>query len=670
MISKQYEYLKDSDFLRYVDSQHLQEISVKITVLDWEENPVQEIQGLVSNGTLNLNGDSAIRRTCNLTMIVKETEAFGMAKLKSLISLNKKVRVDIGYINSTPYYTNYNMIWFPLGTFVIINPSFSHSLSGITISLQLKDKMCLLNGECGGVISAATQFDEYETISPDGEYIIEKPTIYQIIQELVNHFGGEQLNKIVISDIEPRVKQVMKWIGANALYEYEDKVLSTELREGKEPTVIYESGEDIGFIYVDFYYPGELTANAGDSVVTILDKIKNTLGNFEYYYDIYGNFIFQEKKNYLNTSHSTAIVNQMNNNDYLIDMANGKSVYEFNDANLITSFSNSPQYSMIKNDFVVWGIRESATGLKLPLRFHLAIDKKPEIGNTYTDIVFWKDPETEIIKAKKAQPKTAAIGFPGIVYVDENDNYYIWNNKEYKQLESSEYYVKDITTTDWRDELYFQGVNAESLSLDTNYYYTELVNEWPKQYQNKEEGNLSSDQDRDFTKQAINYPGDLDFFLDFIDSNSPIGEFSVQNIGRRTKVINDDKINCVFEAEIPDRILIESGTDTTQTDKDEANAQGQKFIQISSAVYSNLAVGGTQNSAYNMIRELLYEYTSYNESIQIQCLPIYHLEPNTRITVNDIESDIHGDYIIKSISLPLGVSGTMSISATRALERI
>lgn len=670
MISKQYEYLKDSDFLRYVDSQHLQEISVKITVLDWEENPVQEIQGLVSNGTLNLNGDSAIRRTCNLTMIVKETEAFGMAKLKSLISLNKKIRVDIGYINSTPYYTDYNMIWFPLGTFVIINPSFSHSLSGITISLQLKDKMCLLNGECGGVISAATQFDEHETISPDGEYIIEKPTIYQIIQELVNHFGGEQLNKIVISDIEPRVKQVMKWIGANALYEYEDKVLSTELREGKEPTVIYESGEDIGFIYVDFYYPGELTANAGDSVVTILDKIKNTLGNFEYYYDIYGNFIFQEKKNYLNTSHSTAIVNQMNNNDYLIDMANGKSVYEFNDANLITSFSNSPQYSMIKNDFVVWGIRESATGLKLPLRFHLAIDKKPEIGNTYPDIVFWKDPETEIIKAKKAQPKTAAMGFPGVVYVDENDNYYIWNNKEYKQLESSEYYVKDITTTDWRDELYFQGVNAESLGLDTNYYYIELVNEWPKQYQNKEEGNLSSNQDRDFTKQALNYPGDLDFFLDFIDSNSPIGEFSVQNIGRRTKVINDDKINCVFEAEIPDRILIESGTDATQTDKDEANAQGQKFIQVSSAVYSNLAVGGTQNSAYNMIRELLYEYTSYNESIQIQCLPIYHLEPNTRITVNDIESDIHGDYIMKSISLPLGVSGTMSISATRALERI
>ena len=34
----------------------------------------------------------------------------------------------------------------------------------------------------------------------------------------------------------------------------------------------------------------------------LLDNIKNKLGNYEYYYDIDGNFIFQEIKNYLNTS--------------------------------------------------------------------------------------------------------------------------------------------------------------------------------------------------------------------------------------------------------------------------------------------------------------------------------------------------------------------------------
>ena len=39
---------------------------------------------------------------------------------------------------------------------------------------------------------------------------------------------------------------------------------------------------------------------------------------------------------------------------------------------------------MIKNDFVVWGERESASGEKLPIRFHLAIDEKPLTGNLYS----------------------------------------------------------------------------------------------------------------------------------------------------------------------------------------------------------------------------------------------------------------------------------------------
>ena len=78
--------------------------------------------------------------------------------------------------------------------------------------------MCLLNGECGGVIPASTRFDEYETIDENGEWVIEKPKIAQIIRECVNHFGGEQLSKILISDIDDRLKMVMKWIGNTPLY--------------------------------------------------------------------------------------------------------------------------------------------------------------------------------------------------------------------------------------------------------------------------------------------------------------------------------------------------------------------------------------------------------------------------------------------------------------------
>jgi len=80
--------------------------------------------------------------------------------------------------------------------------------------------------------------------------------------------------------------------------------------------------------------------------------------------------------------------------------------------------------------------------------------------------------------------------------------------------------------------------------------------------------------------------------------------------------------------------------------------------------------GGALKSAYEEIRKELYQYTSYNEQISLTTLPVYYLEPNVRITVRDSESGIYGDYIIKSISLPLDINGTMSLSCARVLERI
>ena len=69
-------------------------------------------------------------------------------------------------------------------------------------------------------------------------------------------------------------------------------------------------------------------------------------------------------------------------------------------------------------------------------------------------------------------------------------------------------------------------------------------------------------------------------------------------------------------------------------------------------------------------KNLLHEYTSYNESIQITTLPLYHLEPNTRISVVDPDSDIYGDYMINTISLPFDINGTSSISAVRHIEKM
>ena len=633
-----YPYLKDDVFLLQMDNLPVKEQYTKITVLDWKENPIEEIQGKVNSGSLNFDGNSAVRRTGNISMTVG-AETLDGTTIEKLLTINKKISIEVGFKNTTNQYLDYPIIWYPLGIYVLFNPSFSHSSQGLTFSLSLKDKMCLLNGDCGGTLPSSVTFSEKEYLNSNGETQIEKVLIYQIIQELVNHFGGEQLSKIIISDIDTRLRQVMKWTGANPVYIKHDDSQSWDITENEEYVksqpdaakyVRYSTGMDIGYIYTDFTYPDELIGNAGETVCTILDKIKNTLGNYEYYYDYEGNFIFQEIKNYLNTTKAKDILEQLNKNtngsSYLVDITKGKSVYSFKEGMLVTSYSNSPQWQNIKNDFIVWGIRENIDGMKLPIRYHLAIDKKPEIEKKHSPMEIVEDEEKlqHLVKTSSSQGK--------------------------------EYVSKD-----WRSELYLQGVESESLAYDAGYYYPELNNEWLKLY------DMDKEDFKDEVKQA---PYNLDYFLDFIDSDAAIGEFSVSNIGRRTKVVNDEKINCLFEPDVPFVVLIEAGTEETDKLRDEAQRRGENYCQVPTQIYQKIEIGGTYNSAFNMIKDLLYQYTNYNESVNLQVIPIYHLQPNTRIEIQDIEQQIQGDFMIKSFTLPLDVNGTMSIQANKALTKI
>ena len=671
---KDFPYLKDSSFLQSVDRLKVKEQYVKITVLDFQENPIQDIQGKVTSGNINLDGKSSVRRTANLSMIADEY-INDLSNVEALLSMNKKVELQIGYLNTTDRYKEFDILWFPLGVYVIITPSISRSNGGTTISLQLKDKMCLLNGDCGGTFSASVELHTYDTIDEYGEWVTQYPTIYQIIQEVVHHYGGEQLGKIIISDVDTRIKKVMKWIGSTPLYigvEMGDGVVKYNPTTNREDLAnydegaikTYEYGMDVGYIYTDFIYPSELVANSGETVCSVLDKIKSTLGNYEYFYDLDGNFVFQEIKNYLNTTQATVELQNMKNDDYIVDMSRGKAVYNFEDGVLISSYANNPQYGMIKNDFVVWGSREMASGEKMPIRYHLAIDSKPRIGNTYP-VYFYVDPTDGLKKAKVAFMYNTRDEFPATGEVGKL--YYAANLKlvfnwdaaaaQYRELSLE---MKEITTTDWRTELYLSGAMTEIRATDSNAYYVELANEWPKLY-DVENG--------EFYQEASQTPSDIDYYLDFIDSSAAISQFSVSNVGRRTKVITDDSINCLFEPEIPNYILINNTDENYDTLLAECQAKGEDFIQLDENLYNMITGGGSFNSAYNQVRDLLYQHTNYNETASITMMPIYYLEPNIRITARDAESGISGDYMINSFSLPLDTSGTMTLSCTKAIER-
>ena len=700
------DFLKDKVFLDKIDNLRIKQQYIKLTVLSWEEEPIIEIQGKAISGSLNLDGSSSLRRTANFTMFAEEKEN-DLTRINQDLSINRKVKLQIGFLNTIPplmydtrdektnisthHIVNYqqkygDIIWFPLGIFVIFDPSISHQVgTGVTISLTLKDKMCLLNGDAGGVIPAAVTFSERE--DEYGEII--QPIISQIIQELVNHFGAEAASKIIIEDVDQKIKQVMKYIGSNPIYYLENHTgqenakrfflnrgEAEEVAEAAglpvENIITYEYGDDIGFVMVDFVYPGDLTCNPGDTVTSVLDKIIAILGNFEYFYDVYGNFHFQQIKNYLNITYTTYALREANGQvAYDVDFTSGRSVYTFEGTKLISAVNNAPRYSNIKNDFVVWGVRKTAdTELEIPVRFHLAIDHKPQVGqqhyvNLYTDefgivragaqFVFEYDNYSDL-------PRPGKIETLYIVGPISNRQYYRWSESE------EDYYSvkKDDcikVSTDWREELYYQGIEAQDTGSHYPYYFTELINEWPKLF------NLETQEFYDSVKKD---PSSIDFFLDMIEDTASVGQYSVDNIGRRGIVVQEDEINCVFEQQVPDLVFIDINQSQQQIQEQirQCNATGQDWVQVDETINSVIAIGGWQNSCYQRICDMLYQYTNMNESISVTAIPMYYLEPNTRITVRDDASGINGDYMISSISLPLDVESAMQINAYRAIHKI
>lgn len=166
------------------------------------------------------------------------------------------------------------------------------------------------------------------------------------------------------------------------------------------------------------------------------------------------------------------------------------------------------------------------------------------------------------------------------------------------------------------------------------------------------------------------------YFFDMIDAatSSTWGGYSVGSIGRRTNVDVSDSVNCTFAPETPAYAFI-NVTNMSTEERAEAIAElegiAENIIQIGDTFYQNFATGGLKQSAYEQIKYDLQQYTSYQNTVSITARPSFYLEPNVRVFLNDQSTGTVGDYVLKTISIPLGSTGNnMSATLTKALEKI
>lgn len=669
-----------------------QNISIKIDVLNWEEaETIASIRGYCTGGSLNLNGQSTVRRTGSLSIITNQDNVIFdddkdivfndvqyFNKIETLFSANKKVKICTGIEDE-----NGIVQWQNQGIFIIKNPSLTRNMSGISISLTLSDKMCLLNGEMGGNLPAATVFSEMEVQHQDGTVTKDYPLVKDIVETLITQYGGIKKNTeketyYKINDIDTKVKKVMKWGLNRNLYKY--TLNGSNFLSLKEPESgdyeTYKYNQTVGYIEVPFTWPGQtLSANAGETITSVLDKIK-ALADYEYFFDVNGVFIWQKKNTYIYSNLRQGIETTIKNDMFfnsdlskikeiiLPEAIDAKNVaYEFDTTNLITALTNTPQYNNIKNDFIIWGKRKTASGAEVPIRYRLVFSNSYPKKDTDTTVDNCREYEVvDGIKGYKKYILNTDKTISTLPFKNENNDIYYKIDEKYYHWVDDKYQVttdppgKSVSYTDedrYQTQIYLDGINNSS-----NYFnsplYKDLEVEWPKLY------NITADVgSRNWRMGFVPQGDEIDYYCHVI--NVP-GQ-NVEEVGRyQTKVINDNTINCIYSPDIPADILNRVGDNYIENNS-------YNVINVPEEIYNNLYAGGSENSAFEVARRLVSYYTSYNNSISLTIIPIYELQPNDIIKVEDDESGIHGYYVVNTISLPLTYNGIMNISASRALTQ-
>lgn len=507
------------DFLLELDRYRNKIIYARITALQLDETPQQSIEGRVTQGSVNLDGSSALRRSCQLTIV-----ADNFNYNDYLWGVNTKFKLEIGVENPiNPRYPK--VIWFNQGIYLIASFSVNRTTNTFTINIQGKDKMSLLNGDVGGNLTSSVDFGQIEEEDENGNWVIKKIPIPEIIRNMVHVYANEPYHNIVINDLETFGLELLEYrydipmylwrpagseIYNGAILENDTKKyylqqggspialseipvshldllveslvgvedpLPVYLQETQNGNTVYtpyyfakiEYGQTAGYRKTDLTYAGDLIANVGETITSVLDKIKNMLVEFEYFYDINGQFIFQKKQSFISTMWGpTTIVLTSNisilkdaidklkkdmtaeqyeayetasgiawgtydiklreniityeaflqktyeqQNDYLIGLLDkyeallysseaerqpmeqlavaSSSAYTFNGGELILSFNNNPQLKNLKNDYSIWGERESVSGARIPVHLRYAIDEKPTYYKAFNGKIYMTD---------------------------------------------------------------------------------------------------------------------------------------------------------------------------------------------------------------------------------------------------------------------------------------
>lgn len=126
--------------------QRIRTHSVKIELLNDQDNILDSFEGYSLSGSLSMQSDSAYRRSGSFKMLVNS--GVFIPSPESSIWFNRRIRIYIGLNNFLG-----ETIWFNQGMYIMKNISIENNNKETTVDIQISDLMTLLDGTLNGNIS-------------------------------------------------------------------------------------------------------------------------------------------------------------------------------------------------------------------------------------------------------------------------------------------------------------------------------------------------------------------------------------------------------------------------------------------------------------------------------------------------------------------------------------
>lgn len=590
-------------FLEKLYEHNIRRVHTKVELLAWDEKVMGEIDGIVTGGSYAVDGTSPVRRNVNLTLSVIDRDD---RLVFEYLDLSKKVRLWAGLENFTDEHPEDEIIWFNLGAYVLIEPSYSHNTDEIRMTLQAQDKMALLNGVIGGVFNTATSFTQRDSKTGETHSLSWREIFYYA----ATIFGEEDPSKVVIDSVPDFVRDYVQVKTIGGLQKDFIHVDADPSEQGERIIVKAWSPsipeKEMKFSQSERLYklrrfgppdPQDTNTtsqesymkNAGEPISSVFTDIITELGNtHEVYYNVNGDLIFQKIQHYINDTFNPDEAPHLGYANYEFDMKDFEPdfsgfpfAYDFSNKHGVTAYTNNPSWSNLKNDFIVVG-KDGMNTLQV------AIDKKPTIrelrewfkafnedykeNSTSTDLEFLRldlngtrMPYDEVEDTVPFLYKEPTKNSPA-VYVDVPLYKIPWQIA----LGLKNYLIRNVYSSigqervlpRWGKEcesmIFCWKANATKDSLLANMgifnpSLAPLGTPWLAGYKTSlsaaavDEAESLNFNDPIFTRQGD--PTFWMYFLELIDEDSKLGKFSINNIGKRTTVTSSDLATSLFRVQ-------------------------------------------------------------------------------------------------------------------------